>query len=62
MNVRFKCPACNGSHVFDMPETTIHMTCPQGGAVLKLRLTAGGDVKSEVVEQTTSVDADRESS
>ncbi len=49
MQVRFECPACHGTHVFDMPETTIHMTCAQTGQVLELRLTAGGDVKSAVV-------------
>lgn len=49
MQVRFECPACSGSHVFDMPETTIHMTCARSGKVLKLKLTTGGDVKSEVV-------------
>ena len=51
MNVRFKCPACDNHHVFDMPETTIHMTCARTHAVLKLRVTAGGDVKSEIVSQ-----------
>jgi hypothetical protein len=33
-----------------MPETTIHMTCGPSGKTVKLRLTGGGDVKSEVVE------------
>ncbi|MFQ5413460.1 MAG: hypothetical protein ACE5E6_03280 [Phycisphaerae bacterium] len=45
MLVRFDCPACSGSHSFDMPETTIHMTCPWTHKVLELRLTAGGDVR-----------------
>lgn len=49
MLVRFECPACKGSHIFDMPETTIHMTCAQTHEVLELRLTAGGDVKSVVL-------------
>ncbi|MCH7993628.1 MAG: hypothetical protein IIB57_04195 [Planctomycetes bacterium] len=49
MLVRFDCPACGGSHSFDMPETTIHMTCSRTRQVLQLRLTKGGDVKSEVV-------------
>lgn len=49
MLVRFDCPACGGSHSFDMPETTIHMTCSRTRAVLQLRLTKGGDVKSAIV-------------
>ncbi len=49
MLVRFECPACKGSHIFDMPETTIHMTCGNTREVLELRLTAGGDVKAAVV-------------
>ncbi|MCH8147627.1 MAG: hypothetical protein IH987_06470 [Planctomycetes bacterium] len=49
MLVRFDCPACGGSHSFDMPETTIHMTCSRTRKVIQLRLTKGGDVKSEVV-------------
>ncbi len=53
MLVRFECPACNGTHIFDMPETTIHMTCATTGKVLELRLTAGGDVKSAVVGEPT---------
>jgi hypothetical protein len=50
MLVRFDCPACGGSHSFDMPETTIYMTCAKTHKVLRLRLTKGGDVKSEIVE------------
>ncbi len=50
MLVRFDCPACGGSHSFDMPETTIHMTCGQTRKTLELRLTRGGDVKSAIVE------------
>lgn len=49
MLVRFDCPACKGSHSFDMPETTIHMTCSVTGEVIELRLTAGGDVKAAVL-------------
>ena len=49
MLVRFECPACRGTHVFDMPETTIHMTCSRTHEVLQLRLTQGGDVRSNVV-------------
>ncbi|MFQ5491693.1 MAG: hypothetical protein ACE5GE_13325 [Phycisphaerae bacterium] len=49
MLVRFTCPACDGTHSFDMPETTIHMTCGQTGTPVQLRLTAGGDVKAAVV-------------
>ena len=49
MLIRFTCPACNGSHSFDMPETTIHMTCSRTHKVIQLRLTQGGDVRSSVV-------------
>ncbi len=49
MQVRFDCPACKKSHVLDMPETTIHMTCSQTGKHLKLRLGLGGDVKAQIV-------------
>lgn len=48
MLVRFDCPACGGSHSFDMPETTIHMTCSRTHKVLRLRVTAGGDVRSAI--------------
>jgi len=50
MLIRFDCPACNQSHSFDMPETTIHMTCSRTHKVLEIRVTKGGDVKSRVVE------------
>ncbi len=50
MLVRFDCPACHRSHVFDMPETTIHMTCANSAKVLQLRLTKGGDVRAEIVD------------
>ena len=50
MLVRFDCPACGFSHSFDMPETTIHMTCSKTHKVLELRLTKGGDVKSRILE------------
>jgi hypothetical protein len=50
MLIRFTCPACKGSHSFDMPETTIHMTCSRTHKVLQVRVTAGGDVRSNVVE------------
>jgi len=49
MLVRFSCPACKKTHSFDMPETTIHMTCGRTGKPLQLRLTAGGDVKAAVI-------------
>ncbi len=49
MLVRFDCPACGGSHSFDMPETTIHMTCSRTHKTLQLRLTKGGDVRSSIV-------------
>jgi len=51
MLVRFDCPACGRSHSFDMPETTIHMTCSQTHKALALRLTKGGDVKASVVDE-----------
>lgn len=50
MLVRFDCPACGGSHSFDMPETTIYMTCAQTHEAIELRLTKGGDVRSTVVD------------
>lgn len=59
MQVRFKCPACNGSHVFDMPETTIHMVCGTTRKTLQLRLTAGGDVKAAIVEGEGAADTAR---
>lgn len=49
MLVRFDCPACKGSHSFDMPETTIYMTCSRTHKVMELRLTKGGDVKAAIV-------------
>ncbi|HKQ48494.1 MAG TPA: hypothetical protein VJZ71_10525 [Phycisphaerae bacterium] len=52
MQVRFDCPACKKSHVLDMPETTIHMTCSQTGKHLKLRLGLGGDVKAQIVSES----------
>ena len=44
MQVRFTCPACKGSHVLDMPETTIHMTCSRTGKHLSLKLREGADI------------------
>mgnify|MGYP001489252764 CR=1 FL=1 len=49
MQVRFTCPACKQSHVLDMPETTIHMTCSLTGKHLQLRLVGGGEVKAVIV-------------
>ncbi|MCK6456872.1 MAG: hypothetical protein L6Q92_10130 [Phycisphaerae bacterium] len=49
MQVRFLCPSCNTSHVLDMPETTIHMTCSRTGAHLELRLGLGGEVKARIL-------------
>ncbi len=59
MLVRFDCPACGGSHSFDMPETVVHMTCSQTHKVLELKLTKGGDVRSKIVDdpEQSSVDA-----
>ena len=50
MLIRFECPACKGSHVFDMPETTIHMTCSKTAKAIKVRVTSGGDVRTAIVE------------
>lgn len=50
MLVRFDCPACRGSHSFDMPETTIAMTCSRTHKVLELRLTQGGDVRTRILD------------
>ncbi len=58
MWVRFTCPACEQTHQFDMPETTIHMTCSGSGQALELRLTGGGDVKAKVIEQTPANQAE----
>lgn len=52
MLVRFDCPACHSSHSFDMPETTIAMTCSRSHKVLELRLTQGGDVRSRILDDT----------
>ncbi len=61
MLVRFDCPACQTSHSFDMPETTIHMTCSRTHKVLELRLTGGGDVKSRVLDGGNGSEGDAES-
>ena len=50
MLIRFDCPACGGSHSFDMPETTIHMTCSKTHKVLSVRVTKGGDARAEIVD------------
>ncbi|MHC4066130.1 MAG: hypothetical protein ACYSUQ_06445 [Planctomycetota bacterium] len=60
MLVRFTCPACGQTHSFDMPETTIHMTCGRTGQALEVRLTGGGDAKARLVgEQGASAAADK---
>ncbi len=56
MQVRFDCPACKQSHVLDMPETTIHMTCSRTGKHLELRLGLGGEVKSKIVEESADTE------
>ncbi|MBI5761976.1 MAG: hypothetical protein HZA51_00475 [Planctomycetes bacterium] len=56
MQVRFDCPACKQSHVLDMPETTIHMTCSRTGKHLELRLGLGGEVKSKIVEDSADAE------
>ena len=60
MWVRFTCPACQQTHQFDMPETTISMTCSQTAKPIEVRLTAGGDVKSRVLEETQKPQASTE--
>ena len=49
MQVRFTCPACKMSHVLDMPETTIHLTCSRTGKPLMLKLGLGGEVKATII-------------
>lgn len=56
MQVRFDCPACKQSHVLDMPETTIHMTCSRTGKHLELRLGLGGEVKAKVVDESADTE------
>jgi len=56
MLIRFDCPACKQSHSFDMPETTIHMTCSRTHKTLQLRVTKGGDVKSAIVDGVSNTD------
>lgn len=51
MQVRFHCPACNQSHVLDMPETTIHMTCSKTGKHMELRLGASGEPKVRILDE-----------
>jgi hypothetical protein len=54
MQVRFTCPACKQSHVLDMPETTIYMTCSQTAKALQLRLGLGGEVKATIVSEDSA--------
>ncbi len=58
MLVRFDCPACHGSHSFDMPETTIAMTCSRTHQVLELRLTQGGDIRSRILDGSEGAEPD----
>jgi len=51
MQVRFQCPACKQSHVLDMPETTIHLTCSKTGKHMELRLGAGGEPKARLLDE-----------
>lgn len=55
MQVRFTCPACLRTHVADVPETTIHLTCATAHKAIRVRLTAGGDVKTAVVGENENV-------
>jgi hypothetical protein len=61
MQVRFDCPACKTSHVIDMPETTIHLTCSRTGKHLELRLVGGGEVKSRIVSEQEAAEENAES-
>lgn len=54
MQVRFTCPACKMSHVIDMPETTIHLTCARTGKHLQLTLGLGGEVKAKIIGPGTA--------
>lgn len=58
MQVRFTCPACKQSHVLDMPETTIHLTCSQTGKHLELRLVGGGEVKAKILGEGEGSDGE----
>ncbi len=58
MQVRFTCPACKGSHILDMPETTIHMTCSRTGKHLSLKLGLGGEVKAKIVTDEVGASTD----
>jgi len=49
MLVRFTCPACGRSHSFDMPETTIPMTCATTAKTLSLRLGKDGEVRASII-------------
>ena len=60
MQVRFTCPACKQSHVLDMPETTIHLTCSRTGRPLELRLGLGGEVKAKIVDGAAAVQEETE--
>lgn len=51
MQVRLKCPACDGTHIFDMPETTINMTCGVTAKTVQCRLGLGGDVKGTLLDE-----------
>ena len=60
MMVRFDCPACGGSHSFDMPETTIHMTCSRTHKAMRLKVTKGGDVRAAIVGESGDVPSEAE--
>lgn len=58
MLVRFGCPACGESHSFDMPETTIHMTCSRTGRILRLKLGLGGEVRPTILDDNSEGEGD----
>lgn len=55
MLVRFDCPACKLSHSFDMPETIVFMTCGRTHSTIRCRLTAGGDVRTAIVDDDGNI-------
>jgi hypothetical protein len=44
--------------VFDMPETTVYMTCGRTRKTLQLRLTTGGDVRVAIVGEGAAQEAE----
>ena len=58
MQIRFKCPECGGQHVTSIPDSaTVHMAC--GNATIRIRLTKGLDVKSDIIRRSEVIDQDK---